>query len=377
MHCLKCGASWISGNCNPIIAACPVCDTDFKQEAEYRGYDSVLELLLCLIYEEGDEVCRNTLKITSFLNDYFPQETFVRAQIGLLLNEDLGNIVYQLRKNLKGNLDIKKTVERAGVTYPLTKIEQAVYYLAERITEYPSPVNTADFFLKQVPQLKNDVFRISALEKANEIEPQIRSLRQLSELLFSVGKSWEAINSLEKAANLGDEDAFLLLSEIFELGKEVPINYSRSVFYLNQLEKNGNTKAYYQLGRFYYLGLGVEKDVERAVKYFLSAAEKDHEEALYMLYRLMYRENKTRAVEYLRRSAAQGYVPAMYDYSLHLLYGDDIKKNVHEAILLMENCAALKYQDALSKLRYLYTVGYEVEANKEKAKKYRKTQGEL
>lgn len=371
MHCLKCGASWITGNEKPIISSCPVCDTDYNNYIEYRGYDSIREFLLCLLHEQGDAVCKNTLQITSLLNDYFPQETAVRRQIESLLNNGLGEAVYQYKMDVSKRVDISEIVKKSNVSISLELLVDTVEYLTNKRLEKASPVNTAEFYLNQAATLQNEAYKSIALEKANKIRPQADSLRKQADILFSLGKNRDAILVLEQAANVNDEDALLLLAEIYEAGEKVPTDYKRAFSYLKRLEGNGSSEGMYQIGWYYYLGYGVEKDMNQAIHYFSKAAEDNNERALYALYKVLYQDNANVAVDYLRRAADLKHVPAMYDMAIHLLYGDNVSKNVKTAIGLLEKCADKNYGSAISKLSYMYMVGYEVPADKEKAQNYK------
>lgn len=371
MYCLKCGASWTTGNEKPIISCCPVCDTDYNDEIEYRGYDSIREFLLCMIHEQGSEVCKNTLQITGLLNDYFPQETAIREQICSLLNNGLGEAVYQYIENPAEQIDISEIVKKSNVSLSLQSLVDMVEYLASRKPEIASPIDTAEFYLNQAAGLQSNAYKEIALAKANKIRPQGDSLRKQADLLFSSGKNRDAILVLEKAAGVNDEDALLMLTEIFETGERASIDYKRAFSYLKRLEDNGSNEGMYQIGWYYYLGYGVEKNVNQAIQYFTKAAEDNNERALYALYKILYQSNANTALNYLRRAVDLKHIPAMYDMAIHLLYGDNVTKNINMAVKLLEECAANNNKSAISKLAYMYMVGYEVSVDKEKAQKYK------
>lgn len=61
----------------------------------------------------------------------------------------------------------------------------------------------------------------------------------------------------------------------------------------------------------------------------------------------------------------------MYDLAIHLLYGDDVGKNIEKAIQLLDKCAEKGNQPAISKLFYLYRVGLGNKADRNKAEDYR------
>ena len=61
----------------------------------------------------------------------------------------------------------------------------------------------------------------------------------------------------------------------------------------------------------------------------------------------------------------------MYEYSLHLLYGDDVSQDVDSAIKFLEEAALRDDKDAISKLAYIYSVGFKVNKDMNKAKIYK------
>lgn len=376
MHCLKCGCKWRIGNMSPNISFCPICDTDFTQNVEYRGYDSIAELLMCLLLEKGDDICLNNLQITSYLNDFFPQEALLRDQIEKLLNHGIGEYVYQCRNINKPRNNLRIIVWQAGLLNSYDDIEKTVFYLTGRINEEGSNIEKANFYLDQVEQLHNDSYKLAALEKANKLSPDIYALNRQADLLLKVGNTHGAIEVLEKASETGNEAVILRLANIYERGEITQQNYGRAADLYSQLERQDSTEGLYHLGKLFYLGRGVEKNISQAVEYFSRSAEKGNYRAQYFLYRILYKDNPIAAVDCLVKSAAQNFEPAMYDLAIHLLYGDDIIKDVTRAIGLLEECSKNGNRDAASKLYYMYMTGYEVAPNKEKALHYKMLLGE-
>ena len=376
MHCLKCGAGWTAGNIKPLISACPICDTNYTDNVEYRGYDSISEFLLCVLAENGDAVCQDKVRVLGLLNDFFPREKALRKDIEILLNNGLGDLVYKLRENPELPIDLTTIVDQKEISCSLSVIENCIEYLTGRRIEEASAVNTADYYLNQYRLLQANEYKICSLKKANAIAPQNDALKAQAELLFSVGNNVEAIKTLDIAAERKDEESLLRLSEIYECGDKLPKDYGKALAYLNILKDLGNREGLYHLGRFYYLGYGVDKNINYAVDFLSQAAEKKHEKALYILYKILYKSNKEAAIGYLKKAAELRYDLAMYDYAVHQLYGDDVQKNVEEAVKLLEACAKYKHKGAISKLAYLYSTGNGISADKEKAQKYRDLSGD-
>ncbi len=376
MHCLKCGAKWSIGNVSPNIFVCPICDADFKEDEEQRGYDSVAEFLMCLILERGENICLNTLQIVGFLNDYYPEEFALREQIEKLLNSGIGDYVFRRRQRLDPTLDLQTIVNQAGLNDLYDAIETTTGFLTQTIEKEGSNFETASFYLDQADQLKGDRYKLVALEKASKISPDPYIFKRQADLLFEAKEYDKAVEALEKASEAGNEEVLLQLAAIYEKGDIVQKNYKRAVDLYSLLEKQDSTKGLYQMGRLYYLGNGVERSTAQAVEYLSRSAKKGYYKAQYFLYRILYKDNSRVATDYLIKSAEQSYEPAMYDLAIHLLYGDDVKKDVYTAISLLEECAKLGNRDAASKLYYMYMTGYEVNSDKNKALHYKKLLGE-
>ena len=376
MHCLKCGAYWKSGNAIPIISKCPVCDTDYNKETEFRGYDSINEFLMCLLLEKGEEICLNDLQITSFLNDYYPQEVLLREQIEKLLSNGIGAYIYQYRKGINPNPDLQTIVKRSELDNIYDSINNTVGYLTGQIVNEGSKTETTSFYLNQEKKLYDDKYRLLAMEKAYKISPEAHILKRQAEILFDIGSNNKAVELLEKVSETDDEEAILWLAGIYEKGDKTSQNYESAVKLYLRLEGRNSAEGMFHLGKLYYWGYGVQKNTNQAVEYLSRSAEQGNYKAQYLLYRILYKDNPAVATGYLSQSSAQKFEPAMYDMAIHLLYGDDVEKDVPSAVGLLEECEKRGNRDAASKLFYMYMTGYEVEMNKSKAQQYRNTLGE-
>lgn len=371
MHCLKCGSKWRIGNVSPNISFCPICNTDFKKTVEYRGYDSIVELLMCLLLEKGDDVCLNDLQITSYLNDFFPEEVMLRNQIQTLLSHGIGEYVYLFRNNHIPRQDLKTIIRQAGLIDAYDIIEKAVFYLTGKTIDEGSNINNANFYLDQLEQLYDIRHKLVALDKANKLSPDINTLTHQADLLLEIGNTHDAIAILEKASKTGNETVILRLANIYQKGEIVPCNYGRAFDLYSQLERQDSAEGLYCLGKLCYLGRGVERNTSQAVELFSRSAEKGNYKAQYYLYRILYKDNPILAIDYLVKSATQNFEPAMYNLAIHLLYGDNIIKDVTSALGLLDECSKHGNRDAASKLYYMYMTGYEVGSDKNKAMHYK------
>lgn len=131
-------------------------------------------------------------------------------------------------------------------------------------------------------------------------------------------------------------------------------------------------ELFQQAGRL-YLGKGCEPDISKATELFERSSEMGNAKASYILYKLHYKDvdEKKTSLKNLTNAANKKYYPAMYDLSIHLLYGDDIEKDVETAERMLSECAEHGHVGAISKLYYLFGTGFEVKQDKVKAEMYR------
>ena len=158
--------------------------------------------------------------------------------------------------------------------------------------------------------------------------------------------------------------------KVTDTAKRIAFNQADSAEYINEI----SDEDLFNQGRKFYLGDGIAIDIPMAVELFTKSAELGNEKASYVLYKIYYHDqaSKELAIQYLKKAADLNYIPAMYDLAIHLLYGDDIGKNITRAIQLLDKCAEKGNQPAISKLFYLYRVGLGKKADRNKAQYYRK-----
>ena len=76
----------------------------------------------------------------------------------------------------------------------------------------------------------------------------------------------------QKAAEMGDINAYNLLGTMYELGCGVEQNYENAIKYYKLAVENGVEIAFLNLGAFYQAGIGVSQDDRKAVEYFQAGA---------------------------------------------------------------------------------------------------------
>jgi len=123
-----------------------------------------------------------------------------------------------------------------------------------------------------------------------------------------------AINWYEQAAQNQDGESMLALANIYGRGYGVEPNLDKTLYWLKLAEANGQiAERVYAL--LYLDGVLVTKSISRAYSLFLQAAEKGDPAAQYTVSMEYFRgkflsKNPTQALEWLTRSAENGYGPA-------------------------------------------------------------------
>jgi TPR repeat protein len=81
--------------------------------------------------------------------------------------------------------------------------------------------------------------------------------------------NWVAV---EKEAQNGDMDAQYFLGLAYDVGQDLPRDYSKSAFWYKKSAEQGNIEAQYFLGDAFLKGQGVTKSDAEAAKWFQKAA---------------------------------------------------------------------------------------------------------
>lgn len=78
----------------------------------------------------------------------------------------------------------------------------------------------------------------------------------------------KAFQFAQRAAEMGDENAYNLLGTFYEMGCGVEQSYEQAIRYYKLAAENGVELAYLSIGAFYQAGIAVPKDDKKAVEYF-------------------------------------------------------------------------------------------------------------
>ena len=314
MKCKICGANWKLNNVHPDFEVCPICSIDFKSHRECLGFNEIEELVLFLINENKMDICDNSNIILAYIGDLFPERTIEREIIKTLIEDGIAtNINNFLNKKLSVQ-ELHKVVENRSYSQK-DRIIASIDYICG-INRSGDDISTKEFYLKQLDNVYEDRYKIIALKKANLIDPtDDQIITELAEQMYKSKEIDEYILLLRRSAELGNSDSIVKLA-------------------LHSYRK---------------------KDKEEYFELMHKAAELGNRVACFREYLNLYSEETTKeaAMEYLKAAVDKKYVPAMYEYAIHLLHGDSVPKDNDAAILLLEECASSGYDDAICKLKFV------------------------
>ena len=223
---------------------------------------------------------------------------------------------------------------------------------------------------------KNETLAESHYQKAYHSFSRMIKKQEDDNLLYRLGmmtlkgKGCEkdidkAIVYLEKAVSLKNENAKLLLAQLY-LEEDDYENIPRA---MKWLEESESQLAYYILGKEYYSGEHIEKDIEKAIHY-LSLCD-DNEYAFYKLSQI-YEEIKNHdlSLHYLKMAGDKQFEPALIKMAQLLIEGKRIEKDIDKAINYLKTAESNNNQFAQYILGKLFLFGKDVKQDKELAVEY-------
>jgi TPR repeat protein len=155
-----------------------------------------------------------------------------------------------------------------------------------------------------------------------------------------------AVSWLERAGSAGNLAAQLELGAIYEAEKPLSQDYKKAFIWYMKAAEQGNDKAQNKVGIFLEDAYGTDENDEEAVVWYTKAANQNNREAQYNL-GLMYlkgrgtERNELAAVEWYRKSAELGYIKAQNDLGNIYLMGEGrVTPNKTEAIKWFRKAAA-------------------------------------
>ena len=155
----------------------------------------------------------------------------------------------------------------------------------------------------------------------------------------------EAAKWFARAIGTGSPTAKLDLAVLYLRGTGVPHDTELALQFLDELARKGDTRAEAYLGIIYQNGYGVAPDPAAAEKWFLKAAKGNGPEGEFgmgVLYSAtpQHEHDFHKAIEFMRRSAQAGYVPAMHSLGVLLLDHPEVPQGQPDEALTMLRRAA-------------------------------------
>lgn len=177
----------------------------------------------------------------------------------------------------------------------------------------------------------------------------------------------EAINYLRKAVDDGFAPAMYLMADLLLDGLYLPQDLEQAKKLLKAAANAGFAEAQFALYQYYCFGYKTLKNThvnkERAYKWLLKAA-KTLAAAQYEVWVLSRDRHYAdldvsgqEALDYLFRSAAKRYSPALYRVGMAFGQGDVVEKNTDRGINLIEEAAARNHPEAIFTLSEIRASG--------------------
>ena len=367
MRCIRCNAKWNNGNTRAPLLVCPVCETDYSVEPSLKEYSGIAEFLYELRMNNSDAFFEGK-RVLAYLNDFFPKETEIRDGLKRLYDSGLIEEITGFLNGSKSGSDFTSFIMSNADENVRDELLELLYFALSISADAGTDFTQSEYYKGVIDSLNDNIYCIKALEKAIAIDDDSALKKLLIEYKIKSGDVKDAIKDIEKAAASGDAQSLYTLAVMYKDGNFYQKDLDKAVGLLKLASEKGNAAADYLLADIF---LSDKTKRDDALVYLRKAADRDNVKAQCRLYNELYSRNNNEAINYLKKAAFRSYAPAMYEYSLHLLYGDNVDQDVDSAIKFLEEAASKKDRDAIGKLAYIYSVGYMVEKDINKAQMYK------
>ena len=157
----------------------------------------------------------------------------------------------------------------------------------------------------------------------------------LGAVLLDRGRTREAVQALQHAANAGSAEGAHRLALVYAQGADgIPRDDARALELFEKAGAAGHVRAEINAGTFYFRGRGTAKDLVKARGWLEKAAAQNDPYALYALGRAMEEgdgaalADPVRAADLYKRAAQQGHTLAALRYGLALVEGNGVRKDL-------------------------------------------------
>ncbi len=201
------------------------------------------------------------------------------------------------------------------------------------------------------------------MEKSAQ-QGHVKSQIQLGSLFVSAGYGVrdydKAFFWAEKAAEKHDPEGLHQLAFKYEAGQGTQPNFSKAISLYHQAAELGSVQSQMTLGSYFKNGDGVKINQDKSFFWYEKAAFSDQSSHAQFLVGLMCLEgvgtttDKTRAIDWLRKSAKAGHRDASYFLGFIYFKGDDVQQNIPIAMILLKKAAYKGNAEAMELLGRLY-----------------------
>ena len=165
-------------------------------------------------------------------------------------------------------------------------------------------------------------------------------------------------------------DAQIQLALKYIDGDSVVADTLKGISILENLAKQGNTKAMYNLGRIY--ATINNKDIDKAIYWYTEASKYKYSPAQYELGQIYHHgdgvnQNHEIGLYWYRMAAMQNYCPAFKALYDAYLYGNGVEQNKKVAISYLKRAAETGDAEAQTTLGVKYDIGDVVSKNPQQA----------
>ncbi len=230
--------------------------------------------------------------------------------------------------------------------------------------------------------LENDTFEEGGEDVVETVAPESGVEIYLQGKRFQDGDGVDvdyeqAYNYYQKAAELGNGEAYAGLGWLYEKGNFVECDYKKAYLYYQRAVELESGNGYAGLGYMYENGLYLEKNETKAFEFYeygekLGSARATNNLGGFYYYGNVVNINYEKAVELYRKASELGLALAMRNLGNCYSKGTGVAIDYHKAMEWYTKAANLGEAYAMYRIGYLYEYGYGVGQDYSKAMEWYK-----
>jgi TPR repeat protein len=193
--------------------------------------------------------------------------------------------------------------------------------------------------------------------------------------------SIKAFEWYKKSAEQGYMDSEVELANCYYTAFGIEQNFEESAVWYQKAAEKGNKIAQHSLGYLFLEGQGPKKDNEQAIFWFKKAVAQENMDSYIYLARLLYDGNDStkysEAFRLFKILADEENAESQFKLGVVYLEAKGVEGSDEKAFEWIKDSAAQNYLDALYKLSYLYENGIGTEIDTALAREYKEKADEL